>query len=160
MIIGSVAVSKNGRYKETPKRCMNVDDRISISALYLSSPVSARKCWAFHFNRMGGKVSGWNKTMMARTTAEMIRVIQSTHRQDRYGLCTMKPPITGPSSGPANAATANIGKVYTLSIGDQMSLIVPPAHTSGVAAKQPPMNLKASCAPILGDKAAAMTNIM
>lgn len=41
-----------------------------------------------------------------------------------------------------------------------MSEMVPPAHTSGVAAKHPPMKRKASCAPMLGERADAITKIM
>jgi hypothetical protein len=111
IMIGSVAVSRKGLYKATPNRCTKVSDRISISALYRSSPVRSRKCFAFHLSKTGGKVSGWKKTTIPSTTADMIRVIQSTQRHERYGLWTIKPPITGPSRGPANAATAKIGKV-------------------------------------------------
>lgn len=54
------------------------------------------------------------------------------------------------------AALANIGKAYTRSIGLKRSDIEPPAHTRGVAAKQPPMNRKVSCDPIFGAKPDAM----
>ena len=111
IIMGSVAVSRNGLYRATPNRCMKVSDRISISALYRSSPVRSRRCFAFHLSKTGGNVSGWNKTTIPSTTADMIKVIQSTQRHERYGLWTMNPPMIGPSNGPAKAATAKIGKV-------------------------------------------------
>ena len=83
-----------------------------------------------------------------------------------------------PKTGPIKADAAKMGKTYTRSMGLNRSgpryqcvhtgfricyLIPetePPAAVKGVAAKRPAMYLKASCAPIFGAKAEAMTKIM
>ena len=51
----------------------------------------------------------------------------------------MKPPITGPRTGPVNAALVKTGKVKTRSMGFQRSEIEPPAQVSGVEPKKAPM---------------------
>ena len=61
----------------------------------------------------------------------------------------MKPPITGPRTGPVNVALKT-GKVKMRSMGFQRSEIEPPAQVSGVKSKKPVKKRKASWAPMLG----------
>lgn len=68
----------------------------------------------------------------------------------------MKPPTTGPRTGPINPAVANAGNATTLSNGLQRSDILPPAHTNGVDPKNPARNLNTSCEAMLGATPLAM----
>ncbi len=53
MMMGSLKVRRKGRYSAMRRRWRKDSTRISTSARYLSSPVSSRRCAAFHFKRMG-----------------------------------------------------------------------------------------------------------
>lgn len=71
----------------------------------------------------------------------------------------MKPPITGPRTGPVNVALKT-GKVKMCSMGFQRSEIEPPAQVSGVEPKKLVKKRKASWAPMLGASPEAIMKIV
>jgi len=98
--------------------------------------------------------------MVSNGRGEESSILHSVHLHEMSGLEATYPPITGPSTGPVNAALANTGNASTRSIGLHRSDIEPPAHVSGVDPKKPAKKRNASCAPIFGASPDAMMKII
>jgi len=85
---------------------------------------------------------------------------QYSHLQEIKELCTIYPPITGPSKGPKKAKFAKIGNISVLSLAFQMSDKEPPAQVRGVLPKKPAKNLVANCCEYVWDTPAPARNAM